>query len=248
MSLSGKHAVVTGGGSGIGLAVTLALYEVGATVTIMGRNLARLEEAAMGKDEINKITVDITDEGSVLEAFKKADNIAPIDILVNNAATADTIPFHKTDLDRWKKMIDLNLTGTFLTTNAVIGNMRNRNFGRIINIASTAGLKGYGNMAGYTAAKHGVLGLTRAVALELMNTDVTINALCPGFTNTDLVKRGLKNIMAKTGKTEQEALQGMLSVDGQQRLIEPEEIAEKVIWLCHNDENGRAILISGDEN
>jgi NAD(P)-dependent dehydrogenase (short-subunit alcohol dehydrogenase family) len=144
-------------------------------------------------------------------------------------------------------MINLNLNGTFLMTNAVITDMRERNSGRIINIASTAGLKGYAFMAPYAAAKHGVVGLTRAVALELSNTDITINALCPGFTNTDLVNNGLKNIMAKKDCTREEALKDMLSTDGQERLIEPEEIAEKVIWLCNNDANGRAILITGDD-
>ncbi|MDG1437666.1 MAG: SDR family NAD(P)-dependent oxidoreductase [Emcibacteraceae bacterium] len=247
MSVLGKHAVVTGGGSGIGLAITKALSKAGANVTIMGRNKQRLDKVAEEYKNINVVTVDITNEDSVKSAIQKTCDIAPIDILINNAGDAKSAPFHKTDYSSWQHMINLNLNGTFLMTSAVISDMRDRNFGRIINIASTAGLKGYAFMAPYTAAKHGVVGLTRSVALELSNTDVTINAICPGFTNTDLVNNGLKNIMAKANCTYEEALLKMLSTDNQPRLIEPEEIAEKVIWLCNNDKNGEAILMSGDD-
>lgn len=247
MSLSGKHAVVTGGGTGIGLAISNSLINAGAMVTIMGRNEARLEKVVKNNRFMAAVRADITDEESVKQAVQKALSYAPIDILVNNAGNAESKPFHQTDYENWKHMIDINLNGTFLMTRAVIESMIERNSGNIINVASTAGLKGYAFMAGYSAAKHGIVGMTRSIAAELSNSNIRANALCPGFVNTNLVRNGIKSIITKHGCSEEEALERMLGQDNQPRLIEPEEVGEQAVWLCNNDVNGQAILMDGSE-
>ncbi len=248
MSLSNKHAVVTGGGSGIGLAIANALYAEGAMVTIMGRNEDRLAEAAKNKPRMNIQVVDVTDQVSVKEAFSETSKVEAISILVNNAGAALSSPFHKTSYEAWQQMINVNLTSVYLTINSAFEDIKSANHGRIINIASTAGLEGYAYTSAYCAAKHGVIGLTKSLALELKGTDATINSICPGFANTDIVTVAIKNIMEKTGRTKEEALNGMLSSAGQKRLVEPNEIAEEVIRLCEptNDIiNGQSIVIDG---
>ena len=248
MSLSKKHAVVTGGGTGIGLAIANALYAEGAMVTIMGRNKDRLAEATKNKPRMNIQTVDVTDHLSVKEAFNEVSRIEAISILVNNAGAALSIPFQKTSYEAWQQMINVNLTSVYLTINSILEDIKSASHGRIINIASTAGLEGYAYTSAYCAAKHGVIGLTKSLALELSGTDTTINSICPGFTNTDIVTIAIKNIMKKTGRTKEEALSGMLSSAGQKRLVEPSEIAAEVIRLCEpvNDIiNGQSIVIDG---
>ncbi len=249
MLLSGKHAVVTGGGTGIGLAITNALVAEGATVTIMGRNKDRLDDVAETHTLINAVKVDVTDEDSVKKAFQEASSIAPIDFLINNAGAAKSAPFHKISHDDWQQAISVNLNSVYLTSYTVFDQIKSRDHGRIINIASTAGLMGSAYASAYSAAKHGVVGLTRSIAMEITEGTMTGNAICPGFTNTDIITNSIQRIVAKTGRREQDALNDLLKAGDQYRLVEPEEIAEEVIRLCdpaNDDINGEAIIIDGN--
>lgn len=248
MDYSNKHAVVTGGGSGIGLAITNALVAKGATVTIMGRTKERLDNVAAGNDRINAVAIDVTDANSVKIAFAKATKIAPIDILVNNAGMAMAAPFHKTSFEDWQRTLAVNLTSVYLTISACLELLNKSDHGRIINIASIAGLEGAAYTTAYSASKHGVIGLTKSLALELDKVNTTINAICPSFVNTDIVEQAIINIMEKTGRTRDEALEGILETAGQSRLIEPEEVAAEVLILCAPEAdsiNGAAIVIDG---
>lgn len=248
MDLAGKHCIVTGGATGIGLAITKALNAGGANVTIMGRKKARLDEVAAEINNVNAIAVDVTDAGSVKEAFSQASQIAPISILINNAGAALSAPFHKTSLEAWQNTLNVNLTSIFLTTSICLDDIKAADHGRIINIASIAGLEGCAYTSAYCASKHGVIGLTRAVALELTGTNVTINAICPGFVKTDIVDRAVENIMKKTGRNAEDAIKDLLISVGQKRLIETDEIADEVLKLCDpkNKTNGEAIVIDGN--
>ncbi|PCJ49160.1 MAG: 3-hydroxyacyl-CoA dehydrogenase [Gammaproteobacteria bacterium] len=250
MNLSNHHAVVTGGATGIGLAITKALYKEGARVTIMGRNKSRLNEVADTSELITAIEVDISNQKNVEQAFKQASTLCPISILINNAGAADTAAFHKTTYEQWQNMLAINLTGSFLTTQAALADIKSAEEGRIINIASTAGLKGYAYTSAYTAAKHGIVGLTRSLALELSKTQVTVNAICPGFTNTAIVEHAIENITSKTNRTSEQALADLVSHNPQKRLIEVEEVAQTVLWLCHANSQsitGQSIIIAGGE-
>ena len=249
--LSGRHAVITGGGSGIGAAIADRLSAMGARVTLMARNEERLRAKAQALGDAQAIAVDVTDGDAVMAAFDRARAaFGAVDILVNNAGLAEGIPFHKLDLATWRKTIDINLTGTFLCARAVIEDMRARKMGHIVNVASTAGLTGYAYVTAYVAAKHGVVGLTRALALELAKTGVTVNAVCPGYTETDIVKDAVANIMAKTGRSEAEARAELTARNPQGRLVQPEEVASAVAWLCLPEQRsmtGQAIAVAGGE-
>lgn len=246
------HAVVTGAGSGIGKSIAEALAQEGYAVSVMGRREAPLQllEQQLG-DRSAAISCDVTSESAVSEAFNSArDKFGPISVLVNCAGAAPTAPFHKLDYASWQSTLDVNLNGVFLCTRAVIDEMRARQSGRIINIASTASLKGYAYVSAYTAAKHGVLGLTRALALEVATSGITVNAVCPGYTDTDIIGNAVDTIVSKTGKNKADALSSFTATNPQKRLIDPAEVAATVIWLCGEGAkgiNGESISISGGE-
>lgn len=250
--LAGKVAVVTGAGKGIGSAIAAALARQGAGVVLIGRDAARLEKQAA---ELSADTLvapaDITDADSVHKAFAKIRERFPrIDILVNNAGQAESAPFSRTDIGLWNRMLAVNLTGTYLCTHEVLPAMTKQDYGRVINVASTAGLVGYAYVTAYVAAKHGVIGLTRALALETAKTKVTVNAVCPGYTETDIVKNTVANIVAKTGKSEAEAIAALTVHNPQGRLVQPDEVANAVVWLClpgSESITGQAVPVAGGE-
>ncbi len=251
MKLNGQHAVITGGGRGIGAAIAEALSRAGATVTIMGRNMSVLEAKAENLPNCLAVRCDVTDEQSVASAFAEArEGNGPVDILINNAGAALSLPFKKTDRAHFQHMLDVNLVGPYLCIQAVLQEMIDKGAGRIVNIASTAALKGYGYVTAYCAAKHGVLGLTRSLALEVATKGVTVNAVCPGFTETDIAWDAIKNIVGKTGRTEEQAIAELVAHNPQKRLIKPEEVASSVLWLCSAQASsltGQAIAVAGGE-
>lgn len=253
-SLSGKHALVTGGGRGIGLACARALLLRGARVTLAGRDFATLSTAQQTLKSLGDVavqTLDVADEASVQEGFAAAVvRFGRIDILVNNAGQARPAPFLKTDAAHWQQMLAVNLSGVFHCCQAALPGMLEGGWGRIVNVASTAGLTGYRYVAGYVAAKHGVVGLTRALALEVAAKGVTVNAVCPGYTETDIVREAIANIVAKTGRSEDEARAELAAGNPQKRLVQSEEVANAVAWLCQPDSaamNGQAIAVAGGE-
>jgi NAD(P)-dependent dehydrogenase (short-subunit alcohol dehydrogenase family) len=254
--LEGLHAVVTGGGSGIGAAIAQALIADGARVTLMGRRIDKLKEqrdrlTVDGGPSVELQVCDVGDEASVRAAFAAAVAAAgPVDLLVNNAGQVETAPLAKTSLATWQRLLNVNLTGSFLCSREVLPAMTERRFGRIVNVASTAALKGYAYVAAYCAAKHGVLGLTRALALETARKGVTVNAVCPGYTETDIVAGAIDTIVAKTGRTPDEARAELASVNPQGRLVDPAEVAASVAWLARRDSGsitGQAIAVAGGE-
>jgi NAD(P)-dependent dehydrogenase (short-subunit alcohol dehydrogenase family) len=252
--LSGKHAVVTGGGRGIGAAIAAALARAGATLSVLGRDRARLDAqvaALGGADRAQAIEGDVTDEASVRAAFAGVrGRFGRIDVLVNNAGQAGSAPLAKTDLALWQRMLAVNLTGTFLCTREALPEMTRRGSGRIVNVASTAGLLGYAYVSAYCAAKHGVIGLTRATAMETAKTGVTVNAVCPGYTETDIVQEAVANIVAKTGKSAEEARAALVARNPQGRMVQPEEVANAVLWLClpgAEAVTGQAVAVAGGE-
>jgi len=227
-----QHAVITGGGSGIGAAIAKSISDAGANVTLIGRNADKLRDSVADTGMYWQ-AADVTDRDRVANAFAAARGKAgPITILINNAGAAEAAPFAKMDDELWDRLIAVNLTGVYNCTRAVIADMTETGSGRIVNIASTAGLKGYAYVSAYCAAKHGVIGLTRALALEYARKGVTVNAVCPGYTNTEIVETSLEKIIAATGRTRDEALAELVKVNPQHRLIEPEEVAETVMWIC----------------
>lgn len=249
--LQGKHALVTGGGSGVGLSIAKALVDAGASVTVTGRNKDTLDAVADSSPLITGSVCDVTDPAAIERLFVSVNaNHGGADIVIANAGAAESVPFAKLSLDDWKAMIDVNLTGVFLTMQAGLLGMGNKEWGRIVSIASVAGLKGYGYVAAYCAAKHGVVGLTRAVAIEVARSGITVNAVCPGYTQTPMLDRTLDNIAEKTGRSREDAAKTLLRSNPTGRFIEPEEVAQSVLWLCgpHSGAvTGQAISISGGE-
>jgi 3-hydroxybutyrate dehydrogenase len=251
-ALAGKHALVTGAGRGIGAAIAARLIEAGARVTLLGRNADVLNALAQKLGAQAQIaTADVSVAVQMQEAVKRAaETFGAVDVLVNNAGQAKSAPLHKADDALWSSMIAVNLTGTYNGIRAVLPSMLERNFGRIINVASTAGLLGYPYVTAYCAAKHGVVGLTRALALEVASRNITVNAVCPGYTDTDIVRDTISNITAKTGRSEQEALEVLVARNPQRRLIQPEEVANTVLWLClpgSESITGQSIAVAGGE-
>lgn len=251
-----RHALVTGAGSGIGRAIALALAGRGHAVSLAGRRSEPLEalraeiEAAGGKALV-LAGFDVTDAATVEAGIAKAvAECGDIAVLVNSAGEAPSAPFDKTDPAFWNRVIGINLTGTYLVTQAALASVRRAGKGRIVNVASTAGLTGYPYVSAYCASKHGVIGLTRALALELARTDVTVNAVCPGFTDTPLLDGAVDTITGKTGRTADEARAALARANPQGRLVAPQEVADTVLWLASEGATaitGQAIPVAGGE-
>jgi NAD(P)-dependent dehydrogenase (short-subunit alcohol dehydrogenase family) len=245
------HALITGGGTGIGRAVAARLSEMGARVTVVGRRPGPLEEIANDLSAAQAVAFDVIDEMAVKDGISAATGrFGPVDILINSAGAAESAPVGRTTLDAWRAVLEVNLTGVFLVTRAVLPGMMERGGGRIVNVASTAGLKGYAYVAPYCAAKHGVVGLTRSLALEVAKKGITANAVCPGFTETDLLEQSVANIAQKTGAGEEGARKQLVEVNPQGRFVQPEEVAETVAWLVGPNSgalNGQAIAVAGGE-
>ena len=248
---SGRHALVTGGGTGIGAAIARTLAAAGASVTIVGRRLELLEAVAAEHPQITAIAGDIADPDGVSAVIVEArERFGPVSILVNNAGAAESAAFERIDLGHWRRMMAINLDAVFMMTQAVMPDLRAADAGRIITVASTAGVKGYAFTAAYTAAKHGAVGLTRALAVELARTRITVNAVCPGFTDTPIAERSIANIVAKTGRDADAARANLAAFNPQGRLIDPQEIADAVLWLCQpgsGSVTGQTINIAGGE-
>ena len=254
--LAGQHALVTGATRGIGAAIADSLGGLGADLTLIGRDRPLLDERAghiAGECgvKVHVETADVSDAGAVGKAFESAVSAnGPITILVNNAGSGKSAPFHKMERELWDSMIAVNLTGTFICTQAALPGMLDAGYGRIVNIASTAGLKGYGYVSAYCAAKHAVVGLTRSLALETAKKGVTVNAVCPGYTETDLVRETIDNIVAKTGRSVEDATAELAASNPQGRLVQPWEVAETVAWLAlpaSASITGQAIPVAGGE-
>ena len=250
MILDGRHALVTGGSRGIGAAIAGALAAAGARASVLGRDRAALEAVA-ARTGGAAVTADVTDAAALQSAIAEAEaGIAPIDILVNNAGAAETAKFTAADDALWERMIALNLTSVVRATRRVLPGMLERGWGRVITVASTAGLKGYAYVSAYSAAKHAVVGMTRSLALETARSGVTVNAVCPGYTDTDLVRDSVARLAERTGKPAEALVAEMVAGNPQRRLIEPEEVARTVVWLADpasGSMTGQAIAVAGGE-
>jgi len=246
MTIAGRRVLVTGGGSGAGADLALGFARAGAAeVVICGRRVAALETTAAQHPAIRALPCDVTDEASVQGLFAQAGRV---DIVIANAGQADSAPFAKTTLDQWNAMLAVNLTGVFLTFRESLRQFDG--WGRLLAVASTAGLKGYAKVAPYAAAKHGVMGIVRSLALEVARGPVTVNAICPGFLDTEMTDHSIKVIAEKTGRSLADARAALEALSPQNRLYRPDEVTSAALWLCSpgaEGVNGQGITISGGE-
>jgi NAD(P)-dependent dehydrogenase (short-subunit alcohol dehydrogenase family) len=246
-----SHALITGGGTGIGLAVARALADKGHAVTIMGRSRGPLEAAAASLPGSGFAVCDVTDVASISAALAEAEAArGPVRVLVNNAGAVTTAPFEKVGLDAWSAALDVNLLGAVRMIGAALPSLKAQPWARVINIASTAGLKPYAYVSPYVASKHALVGLTRALALELAKTAVTVNAVCPGYTRTAIIETAIETIAVRTGRDAKAAEAVFTGANPQGRLVEPQEVASAVCWLASAESgavNGIALSISGGE-
>lgn len=244
-----RHALITGGGSGIGAATARALAATGARITLVGRDEAKLKSVAAELDGACIAVADVVDEGAIARAFEKARAAhGAVNILVNNAGIAPSAPFVKTGRKTWDSVLAINVTGAYVCTQAALPDMLAANWGRVINIASVASLRGAAYATAYCASKHALLGLTRALALETAKTGITVNAVCPSFVETPMLTQSVDRIVAKTKLDADAARAAVLSANPQGRAITPEEVAATVVWLCAAESasvNGAAIPLSG---
>lgn len=252
MSTGARHALVTGGGQGIGAAIARELVTRGLNVTVLGRRLS-VAQALADTDPVHLLAVagDVCEPAQVSEAVAHAEaRFGAVDVLVNNAGQAQTSPFLKMDMALWDQMLSVNLTGTLVCTQALLPGMVERGWGRVVNVASTAGQVGYAYLSAYCAAKHGVIGLTKSLAMEMVRKGVTVNAVCPGYTETDILLRGIERVVAKTGRCPEEARAEFVKSNPQGRLVQPEEVADAVGWLCSDGAaavTGQSISVAGGE-
>ena len=252
LTLKGRHAVVTGAARGIGAEIAQTLAVEGARLTLLGRRRDALQALAaqLPGGGHGVVVADVSDPAQVDAAFAQAKARGPVTVLVNNAGQAETAPFARMTIELWERMLAVNLTGTFLCMQAALPGMLEARWGRIVNIASTAGLKGYAYVSAYAAAKHGVIGLTRSLALEVAKKGITVNAVCPGYTETDILRDGIANVVAKTGMSEAEARAQFTAGNPQGCTVQPREVADAVRWLCGDGAasiTGQSISVSGGE-
>ena len=243
--MKGKRVLVTGGGSGAGADLALGFAKAGAEVVICGRRADALAKIAAQHSAISALECDVTDEGSVQRLFAQA---GALDIVIANAGQADSAPFHKTSLDQWNAMLSVNLTGVFLTFREGLRQMTG--WGRLVAVCSTAGVKGYAKVAPYAAAKHGVMGLVRSLALEVAKGPVTVNAICPGFLDTEMTDQSIRIISEKTGRSTAQAKAALEGLNPQGRLFAPSEVTAAALYLCgeaSHGVNGQSIVIAGGE-
>ena len=251
MTLRGKVALITGGGRGIGREIALAFAREGLAVAVAARTPSQVEEAAEAVQALGAkalpLALDVADAGAIPAAVKAvAEALGPVDVLVNNAGIAESAPFAKTDPQLWERHLRVNVTGPFLLTREVLSGMLQRGWGRVINVASLAGLFGAPYITAYATSKHALVGLTRALATEVAGRGVTVNALCPGYVATDLTWKGARNIAAKTGKSFDETVQAMARINPGGRLIEPAEVAAAAVKLLSDDAtNGDTVILDG---
>lgn len=246
-----RHAFITGGGSGIGLATAKALAGAGWKVTIAGRNRDRLDAALKVLPSARLQVLDVTDADAVRRVIDAAaSGHGPVGLLLNNAGGVTSAPFEKTSLSVWRETLDLNLMGAVHCTQAVLPGMKAAGWGRVVNIASTAGLAGYRYVSAYVAAKHAVVGLTKALALEFAKTGITVNAVCPGYTDTGIIASAVQTISERGKRSAGEALETFTATNPQGRLVRPEEVAAAVLWLASEEAaavNGIALPVAGGE-